>query len=171
MEQITKVEGPGLVEALLSERFRKRFWAKVRKGEACWEWTGGKTYDGYGRICLVGDRVRRNLLAHRASWIIAHGPIPSGLQVCHRCDVRTCVNPEHLYLGTNWENAMDCIGKGRAKRARGERSGRAKLNADQVRAIRSGRKRGRALLDLAEEYGVNEKTIYDICRRKNWRHV
>lgn len=92
----------------------KRFWTKVAKTDEhlCWLWTGAKYRNGYG-----GFGVNRNGLkmtgAHRMSWELAHGPIPPGLDICHRCDVPACVNPTHLFLGTTQDNMRDKIAKGR----------------------------------------------------------
>jgi DNA-binding CsgD family transcriptional regulator len=89
----------------------ERFWRKVRKGEECWEWTGFRVPPlGYGRFRLNDEQT----WAHRVSWELTFGPIPEGLQVCHRCDNPPCVRPDHLFLGTPLDNVRDMIGKGRA---------------------------------------------------------
>jgi len=91
------------------ERLRVRFWEKVRKiKKGCWEWVA-VTAHGYGRISVRGVMV----LAHRLSWIWANGEIPKGMFVLHKCDNPTCVNPNHLFLGTKKDNTQDCIRKGR----------------------------------------------------------
>ena len=93
----------------------ERFWEKVARAgaEECWLWTAGLGTDGYGSIGVSRGAVR----AHRVSWEIAFGAIPSGLCVLHKCDVRTCVNPSHLFLGTTQDNTADMVSKGRQRGA------------------------------------------------------
>lgn len=86
-----------------------RFWKYVNKTDSCWEWIGARRRDGYGRI-RVGNFFEA---AHRFSWELVYGDIPSDLCVLHRCDVRFCVNPDHLFLGTNRDNIDDMVKKGR----------------------------------------------------------
>lgn len=90
-----------------------RFWCKVKLAGAdeCWEWIAGKDKDGYG--WFKRDR------AHRAAWIFFNGRIPEGFLVLHTCDNPPCVNPAHLFLGTQQDNMTDCLKKGR--RPSGER--------------------------------------------------
>lgn len=89
--------------------FEDRFWSRVSKGDGCWLWTGTQRKDGYGSFHRNG----KYLHAHRASWIINFGEIKNKLHVLHKCDVRNCVNPSHLFLGTNHDNILDCVAKGR----------------------------------------------------------
>lgn len=109
---------------------------------------------------------RRKLSAHRVSYEQVHGDIPTGLCVCHKCDVRQCVNPTHLFLGTDKDNHDDCVAKRR--HAFGSRMGTAKLTENQVTAIRRSDLSGR---QLALQYGVSPTTISEIVNYKIWRHV
>src|SRR5574343_697551 len=89
----------------------KRFFAKVTKTDACWLWTGALSEKGYGLCSASGELWR----AHRLAWHHFNGPIPTGMHVLHRCDRPPCVNPEHLFLGTDTDNLKDCYAKGRRK--------------------------------------------------------
>lgn len=95
---------------LLSEKDIDRFWSKVARGDGCWKYLGKIRPDGYGRF-----KVKRDYrMAHRVAWTIVNGDIPDGLNVCHHCDVRDCVRPDHLFVGTQADNIHDMWAKGRA---------------------------------------------------------
>lgn len=130
----------------------------------CWIWTGSVTRDGYGQFAIAS----RPVSAHRYAYRIAFGSIPNGLCVCHRCDVRACVNPAHLFVGTNMENMQDKMVKGRHVSSCGERHGSAKLTAEQVLAIRSD---PRLLREIAADYGVVETTISHIKTGRTWSNA
>lgn len=145
-----------------------RFWTLVspEPNTGCWLWMGSYASDGYGQ---VAER-KRVFRAHRVAWRLVNGDIASGLEVCHRCDNRACVNPSHLFLGTRLENEQDKDRKGR--RPRGERSGNAKLTNETVLAIRreyaSTRIRQR---DLAAKYGIGQASVHYIVTGKHWSHL
>ena len=156
----------------LLERFQEKF--EINEETGCWEWTGslhGKK--GYGSVWANG----RPGKAHRVSWELHKGTIPEGLQVLHKCDNPKCVNPEHLFLGTNADNVRDKIEKGR--HLIGEQDGNAKLKEQEVVAIkeilrrhppRRGWHHGVQSF-LARWFGVTSSLISDIYRGNNWTHL
>lgn len=111
----------------LEERLKHRSLRDTRTG--CVLWTGSRNSDGYGSLTMRG----RTLFAHRAAWEVAHGPVPAGLVVCHRCDVRACINPAHLFVGTHRENMADRSAKLR-QRARPPRRAR-RVPVDELRIL------------------------------------
>lgn len=146
-----------------------RFWKFVDKSQGCWLWTGVRNNVGYGRI-NPGGGSKRYASAHRISWLLAHGQSPPrGMCVLHRCDNRLCVNPDHLFLGTNSENMADMVGKGRA--AKGEKNVHAKLTLEQVRHIRRSKSEGAKVSALAKQFGVTQATIYYIVSGTTWREA
>ena len=145
----------------------ERFWAKVEKRgpEDCWLWTGCTANYGYGQINLGGKYGRRDG-AHRVSWILHHGAIPDEMWVLHRCDKTACVNPSHLFLGTQSDNMADAKAKKRMSHGVGRWN--SKLNPDAVRHIRSSVESASA---LARRYGVNERTVRQARNGEKWTSV
>lgn len=148
----------------------ERFWEHVEKGQPdeCWLWVGSTNNCGYGTIGLGG--ARRMGLAHRVSWELHHGPIPSGMKVLHRCDRPRCVNPAHLVTGTQRENIDDCLRKGRWTDSRGEKHPNAKLTSEIVRQIRELAPVA-PHKEIAARFGVSRDYVSRIARRKAWPHL
>ena len=151
-----------------------RFWHKVKKsgGNGCWLWTACTCGNGYGYFRLPS---RQNIMAHRYSWILHNGEIPIGLDVLHDCpsgDCPSCVNPKHLWLGTQSDNVFDMVKKGRNNAAKGEHSGRSVLTDESVIEIRNCYAAGVAsLTELANKFGVHPSTLSCMVSRKTWKHV
>ncbi len=133
----------------------------------CWLWTGLTDKDGYGRIVKPG---KINARAHRVSYELHVGEIPSGMLVCHRCDVPACVNPAHLFLGTNRENLGDMAAKGR-QWPFGIHHPLAKLTNERVSEIRTAHASGESQRSLARRYGLARPTIRNVVERTTWKHV
>lgn len=149
-----------------------RFWAKVDKRgpDDCWLWTASILKNGYGHIGIYNKKTDT---AHRVSYRLAKGEIPPGMDVCHTCDVRACVNPAHLFLGTRAENMADCKAKGRARgpNYRGEKIGTSKLKEPDVLVIKRKILAGISNTVLGEQHGVSRATIDSIRKGDSWRHV
>jgi hypothetical protein len=133
----------------------------------CWIWMdAGSSWNGYA----LANINRKNYRAHRLSYELFVGEIPEGMQVCHKCDVRSCVNPRHLFVGTNLENVQDKVKKGRHRtlRASGEGHPYAKLSRSVVIEIRNS---SQALSVLAKTFGVNKKTVWLAKTGQTWKTV
>jgi hypothetical protein len=131
----------------------------------CWLWTGGLDTHGYAQLGKPGKN-NGNYLAHRLSWELHRGePIPDGLLVCHKCDVPSCVNPHHMFLGSNQDNTNDKLAKGRQPSKFGEKNPKAKLTEAMVEEIRSS---PLPRLELAAKFGVTRTHIGYIQRGDCW---
>jgi hypothetical protein len=150
--------------ASILERIEK--WSSPIPVTGCWIWTGSLNNLGYGRFAI--NRSHRG--AHRMSWEAHRGQIPPGLQVLHKCDVRCCVNPDHLFLGTASDNMGDMWAKRRHPGAgqRGEKHSQAKLTAEQVAEIRASRPFTKG---LAKKYGVSNSRISAIRNNQSWKDM
>ena len=130
-------------------------------------WLGLRTVNKLGYAKVTVNNNRRG--AHRIAWQVWRGPIPPGIDVLHKCDVRCCINPDHLFLGTHYDNMHDMMRKGRADFVRGVRHPQAILTEAQVIAIRNdSRPNGH---DIAFDYGISESTVRNIKKRRTWRHL
>ena len=158
---------------ICDDRSRGRFSRLFTRGASgeCWEWSGAIIPTGYGRFNAVTHRGRQAVPAHRFAYVSANGPIDGGLVVRHRCDNRRCVNPTHLELGSQADNLADMVKRGRAKKARGEMAGKAKLTADDVREIRRRASAGERHPPIARDFGVHTASVWAIVHRHHWAHV
>ena len=164
----------------------ERFWSKVDRTPGygpngdCWIWTGAKNQRGYGHF---GPATRLVVRSHRFAWGLVNGQVPEGLQVLHSCDMRACCNPKHLHLGTNWENRLESVQRGRTPRGdrhpsrrhpekvpRGEGHVLSRLTDARVRVIREEYLSGVRARDLAILFGISRRTVSDVCHH-TWRHV
>jgi len=148
----------------------QRFWRMVEKAEGCWLWAGGKRPNGYGQIS-EGGKGSRSLSAHRLSYELHHGPIPPGLVVMHSCDNPSCVNPDHLSVGTYKENTQDMIAKGRKRTVAplGAENGKSILSVADVVYIRANGHKSHA--QLGREIGVSPNCVRGVRTGRTWSHV
>ncbi len=144
------------------------FFGKIEKTPSgCWEWSGFRNGSGYGMFGIGGKTIR----AHRYSYEMHKGPIPTGLLVCHSCDNPPCVNPDHLWLGTHRDNGQDMSKKGRGTKTpsvHSEQHPLSKLTKDKARAIRADARPARI---VAAEYGVSSSLVEGIRRGTHWKYA
>lgn len=147
--------------------FWDRVYSHVAQDGECLIFSGCKDQFGYGRIHRDGRLVR----IHRAVWERDHGSIPDGMVICHTCDRPACINPDHLFIGTQADNIADMNSKGRQRGTAGSDHPGAKLNEDAVLRIRDRLGAGESGASLAREYAVSESLIWYIKARRGWTHV
>lgn len=155
---------------------KERLYSKIKVDpiSGCWEWTGAKDKAGYGRINVGSrkDKSRHCERAHRLSYTLSVGKIPDGMEVCHKCDNPSCINPDHLFVGTRQDNVDDRERKGRNVVKTGEESKRSKLTKKDVKNARWERAhKGTSYQKLADKYGVAKKTIQNAIKGVNWKCV
>jgi len=138
----------------------------------CWNWNRSMYSFGYGRIPIKINGKWAHRPAHRIGYILLVGPIPEGMQANHKCDNRRCVNPAHIYIGTQKQNVRDCILRNR--NSKGEKHPISLLSEDSVRFIRSNyipRHPTFGFSALARKFGVNDETVRDAYIGKTWKHI
>lgn len=148
-----------------------RFWERVdiRFENECWNWTGAVSDTGYGKAC-IGHQKTMN--AHKLAYLLTFGDIPEGLFVCHICDNRACVNPNHLFLGTPKDNIRDMVSKGRGRYISkpGESNPAAKINRGIAEDIRSKYQAGGITMKaIGVQYGITGAQVRHIVRGIHWR--
>lgn len=154
----------------------ERFWSKVDKGPhpgGCWLWTAyiQKSW-GYGVFGIKRNGKDGTVLAHRHSWFLVNGEVPDGMLVCHSCDNPRCVNPDHLWVGTNNDNMQDMKQKGRGKSRQGSRHPTSRMTEWHAAEIW---RRCRILHHrrdiVSQELGVSMSAVKRVVSREAWRHV
>lgn len=148
----------------------ERFWTKVKisASDQCWEWTGSKYQNGYGQFFKSPMKIT----AHRFSFELAYGEISSDLVVCHSCDNRGCVNPLHLFVGTQADNIQDMVKKKRRVHTSrvGSNNGRAKISEEEANEIRRLYSKGCfTAKQLGHSFGISETQTLRIINNQSWK--
>lgn len=173
----------------LTDNQLERFLYYIEKTSSCWIWTGDKTVSGYGSFHVYKNKVHIKYGAHRLSWALHHNQNPGKFFICHRCDNPICVNPEHLFAGTQQDNVNDMLSKGRGimqrdpdrlknflklhsnRRARGDAHPGTKLTTVDVENIRALFEFGVPAKTLAKDFGVSKNTIWRVANGTTWGHI
>lgn len=144
----------------MSQALTTRFWNKVEITDLlnCWRWTACTDGAGYGIIKVNG----KMLSAHRVVWELTYGTIPPGQCVCHHCDNKICVNPNHLFLGTVKENSIDMCRKGRVARI---------LTDEQILSMRALYKNGISCKELSQQFDTGYMNVYRVVTRRTWKYL
>lgn len=151
------------------KNIKSRFWQQVQKSNDCWIWMGAKCSYGYGNFRIMINRTRHVEKAHRASYMLSNNTeIPQGMCICHKCDNRPCVNPDHLFLGSYADNSADMVKKGRS--ARGQKIGICVLTEEKVKQIIA-MKSQYSTTQIAKMFGVSRGCIWNIFRKNSWRYI
>lgn len=154
--------------------FEERFWLRVNKNTptGCWEWLSSGDNQGYGRFWFKCGMMS----VHKISWLLSKGKVPQNMCVCHTCDNRKCVNPDHLWLGTHQENMDEWPEGAREKgwaamrKKVGELRKNHRLTNETVKYIRETYP-SKGYEEMAKELGVSPITVYNVIRRTSWKHL
>jgi len=151
----------------ITEEVKARFWKKVsiQEGNQCWLWQAGIADNGYGKFWFDEKQVS----AHRFSWYLKFGEIPPEKFVLHHCDVKRCVNPNHLFLGNHLDNMFDMAKKGRS--TKGEANTKSKLKNEDIPKIREMSNQGVQTKEIAEIFNVSRSAITRVKSGRNWSHI
>lgn len=152
----------------ITESERRRFWERVKKLEnGCWEWQSKNTSEIYGRF-KVG---KYSMVAHRVAYLLTYGSIEDGKILMHTCDFPRCVNPEHLKIGTDSDNMVDMVEKGRGISRKGSSNYQSKHTDEDVLQIKTLLSQGKPIKEVAAQFNVTFQSIYQIGRGLTWTHI
>ncbi len=151
------------------EEIAARFWAKVEKGEGCWNWTASTQKGGYGQFGIRALRVSNFKATHVALWLATGEWPPAGVSVCHACDNPKCVRPDHLFLGTPTENMQDSSQKHRIQN--GRRHWNARLTEAQVLEVRRLKADGLRNCEIVRKTGLTDRLVSRIVTGSRWKHL
>lgn len=174
MSNVFYINGNQLHTTKISELILAR--TKVGNREECWLWQGIKNGKGYGRLWLTVNDKGRYFAAHRLMYALIYNTDPGDLLVCHGCDNPSCINPDHLFLGTARDNNLDAFKKGRNKTVgahakKGSNNHNSRYTEDIVKEIRRLHKQGWTEQQLLKKFGGSRGGLYAIVNNLNWRHV
>lgn len=154
-----------VLSSRLISNIKRRFYSKINKTNTCWHWTGSKIKGGYGHFYKDG----KNKKTHRVAYELEYGPFPENKIVCHHCDKRDCVRPDHLFLGTHKDNMVDMVKKGRS--LKGEKHPNAKLSdSEATKVISLYKERNLTQKEIGKIFNVSEGCIYSVLNN-NWLHI
>lgn len=148
------------------EDMKQKLFSKIKQVNDCWEWQGSLHRQGYGNFPYKNS----GQLAHRVSWILFNGEIPSGMNICHKCDNPPCVNPDHLFVGSYQDNINDMFRKGR-KNHQGENHPKVKLSSSQVLEIRELLNKKITQEEICKKYGITNGHVGSIKHKRTWKLI